>query len=101
MVGYLRGIWRLRIGRSRISKSLERVDERNYGLRRTNAINRTNPRLYSADYYGHKIHLDQNEKLAMFGVTHVCARDGYSGRIGGFITIPCKCNYAIVDQLFR
>ncbi|CAG2250686.1 unnamed protein product [Mytilus edulis] len=37
-----------------------------------------NPVPYQADHFGHKIHLDQNEKLVMFGVTHVIAVDGYS-----------------------
>ncbi|TRY53680.1 hypothetical protein DNTS_015221 [Danionella cerebrum] len=30
---------------------------------------------------GHKIHLDQNEKLVMFGVTHVFAIDGFSNKL--------------------
>nr|XP_020461071.1 uncharacterized protein LOC109963123 isoform X2 [Monopterus albus] len=30
---------------------------------------------------GHKLHLDQNEKLVMFGVTHVLAIDGFSKKI--------------------
>ncbi|KAK2836228.1 hypothetical protein Q7C36_014097 [Tachysurus vachellii] len=32
-------------------------------------------------YMGHKIHMDQNEKLAMFGVTHVLAIDGFSKKV--------------------
>ncbi|CAC5371472.1 unnamed protein product [Mytilus coruscus] len=39
-----------------------------------------NPVPYQADHFGQKIHLDQNEKLMMFGVTHVIAVDGYSGK---------------------
>ena len=30
-------------------------------------------------------HIDQNEKLVMFGVTHICAVDG---KIMSFITMP-------------
>ena len=41
----------------------------------------TNPIPYQAEYFGHKLHLDQNEKLAMYGVTHVCAIDGYSAKV--------------------
>lgn len=43
----------------------------------------TNPVPYEAEYFGHKLelHLDQNEKLAMHGVTHVCAIDGYSAKV--------------------
>ena len=36
---------------------------------------------YQAAYSGHKLHMDQNEKLAMFGVTHVVAIDGFSSCI--------------------
>ncbi len=45
---------------------------------------------FAADYFGHKLHVDQNEKLVMYGVTHVCARDGYSGKIVAFVTMPIK-----------
>uniref|UniRef100_A0A1X7TBU0 Uncharacterized protein n=1 Tax=Amphimedon queenslandica TaxID=400682 RepID=A0A1X7TBU0_AMPQE len=34
--------------------------------------------------FGHKLHLDQKEKLVMFGVTHVLGVDGYSGLIVSF-----------------
>ena len=42
--------------------------------------------------------IDQNEKLIAFGVTHVCAVDGFSGKIVGFISMPVKSNY---DKLYR
>ena len=29
---------------------------------------RTNPRLYISLYFGHKLHIDQNEKLVHYGV---------------------------------
>ena len=51
---------------------------------------------YCADYAGHKLHVDQNEKpLVMYGVTHVAAVDGFSGMIVGFITMPVKNNVQI------
>ena len=60
-----------------------------------------NPVPYSAEYFGHKVHIDQNEKLVMYGVTHVCARDGYSGKVVAFITMPIKNNIEIYEHLFR
>ena len=48
-----------------------------------------------------KLHLDQNEKLTRFGVTHIAAIDGYSRKIVGFITIPRKNSIAIYNVLFR
>jgi hypothetical protein len=44
---------------------------------------------------GHKLHMDQNEKLGMFGVTHVVAVDGSSGRIVASATMPLKNNLII------
>ena len=38
----------------------------------------TNPVFYAANYFGGKV---QNEKLVLFGVTHVCAVDEYSGKL--------------------
>ena len=60
-----------------------------------------NPVPYSAEYFGHKVHIDQNEKLVMYGVTHVCARDRYSGKVVSFITMPIKNNIEIYENLFR
>lgn len=36
-----------------------------------------NPVPYNAEYVGFKLHMDQNEKLCMFGVTHEIAIDGF------------------------
>ena len=37
----------------------------------------------------------------MFGVTHVCAVDGHSGRIVGFVMMPIKNNITIYECLYR
>ena len=60
-----------------------------------------NPIPYRADYFGHKLHIDENEKLVMFGVTHICAVDSYSGKIVEFVTMPVKNNVKIYAHLFR
>ena len=60
-----------------------------------------NPIPYYAEYCGHKIHIDQNEKLVMYGATHVLAVDGYSGYILGLITMALENNLIIYDMLFR
>lgn len=69
--------------------------------RRGNVYRLLNPHPYYATNYGEKLHLDQNEKLNRFGVTHVAAIDGYSRKIVGFITIPRKNPIAIYHALFR
>ena len=56
---------------------------------------------YAALYFGHKLHIDQNEKLKMYGVTHVVARDGFSGKIVSFVTMPIKSNTVIYEAIYR
>ena len=56
---------------------------------------------YHAAYFGHKLHLDQNEKLAMFGVTHVLAVDGYSSQIVAHASMPVKNNLTIYEEIVR
>ena len=60
-----------------------------------------NPIPYHVEYFGHKLHMNQNEKLAMFGVTHVLAIDGYSGKIVGSFSMPVKNNLLIYEKMYR
>ncbi|XP_060734882.1 uncharacterized protein LOC132851919 [Tachysurus vachellii] len=62
---------------TRIGTALRTMHQSYHEARRQGARN-LNPIPYQAGYMGHKIHMDQNEKLAMFGVTHVLAIDGFS-----------------------
>ena len=48
-----------------------------------------NPKVYNAEFFNDQIHSDRNEKLGMFGVAHVCARDGFCGKIVEH-TIDCN-----------
>lgn len=73
MKGYLASQG-LHLGEHCISSSLSRVDPQSHDRRRQDAIDRSNPKPYIANYFGHKIHLDQNEKLIHFGVTRNCSR---------------------------
>ena len=100
MKGYLesRGIT---IGEHKISSSLLRVAPASYENRRCNTTDCTNPTPYYARYFGHKLHLDQNEKLVMYGVTHVVAVDGYSGKIVSYVTSPVKNNLVIYEKIWR
>ena len=49
-------------------------------------------KVYKSDNFKLNLHADQNEKLGMYGVTHVIARDGYSGMIIGHKTMAIKSN---------
>ena len=91
----------LRVSQARVGESLKRTSPQYHHKHSTATARLLNPIPYTADYFGHKVHVDQNEKLVMYGVTHVCARDGYSGKVVGFITMPIKNNIEIYAHLFR
>ena len=48
-----------------------------------------------------KKYTDQNEKLAMYGATHIIAVDGFSRKVVRCVTIPVKNPIAIYDLLVR
>ena len=91
----------IRVSETRVGKSLCRVAPAYHKARQTNTAKQLNPIPYHAEYFGHKLHIDQNEKLVMYGVTHVCATDGYSRKIVGFVTMPVKNNLEIYEHLYR
>jgi len=100
MTGYL-ALQRISINQGRVAESLRRVNPVYQNARQTATTRQTNPVPYRADYPGHKLHVDQNEKLVMYGVTHVAAVDGFSGMIVGFVTMPVKNNIEIYSNLFK
>ena len=89
------------VNEGKVRQSLKRFDPVSHQIRHETAGRSLNPKCYNADYFGHKVHMDQNEKLKMFGVTHVMARDGYSGMIVAFSTMPVKNNLIIYDEVYR
>ena len=91
----------IEVSQSRIAGALRRVAPILYRARRIDIYRMLNPILYNASYFGQKLHLDQNEKIVMYGVTHILAVDGYSRKIVGLITLPVKNAIAIYDLLLR
>ena len=91
----------IRAGSQRVGQSLARVNPVSHERRRTRTERQTNPIPYSSKYFGNKVHIDQNEKLVLFGVTHVCAVDGYSGMIVGLATFPVKNNALVYEHLYK
>ena len=61
----------------------------------------TNPIPYRANYFDHKLHLDQNEKLKMYGVTHVAAIDDHSRFVVAGATMSRKNNIKIYQDVYR
>ena len=93
----------LHVSQSRVAASLQRVAPYHYTSRRLNSGVRQiqNPSLYRASFYGQKVHCDKNEKLAMYGATHVIAVDGFSRKVVRCITTLLKNPIVIYDLLFR
>ena len=91
----------IKAGQRQISAVLPIVNPTYHHRRQSLTARQVNPIPYSASYFGHKLHADQNEKLGMFGVTHVLAIDGYSRKVVGFVSMPVKNNIEIYKHLFR
>ena len=91
----------IKAGQRQIAAVLPAVNPTYHRMRQTRTARQVNPIPYNADYFGHKIHADQNEKLVMFGVTHVLAIDGYSRRIVSFASMPIKNSIEIYKHVFR
>lgn len=88
-------------GEKRIGRALSVVSPVYQAQRNSNTARQMNPFPYHADYFGHKLHQDQNEKLEMYGLTEVSACDGYSGKIVAFVTMPVKNNILIYENIYR
>ncbi|XP_020899410.1 uncharacterized protein LOC110238104 [Exaiptasia diaphana] len=91
----------VRVHDKRISKSLQRVAPGYHQQRVQNTARLFNPLPYKSDYFGHKIHLDQNEKLVMYGCTTVIASDGYSNYVLAAASMPVKNNVEIYRAVLR
>ena len=70
----------LHVSQSRVAASMQQVSPYHYASRRLDSGVQQiqNPTIYRASFYGQKLRCDQNEKLSMYGVTHVIAVDGFS-----------------------
>ncbi|XP_070556173.1 uncharacterized protein [Ptychodera flava] len=99
MLGYLDANG-LKIGRVRLRNSLRRSHPDFHERRRNDTARQTNPVPYYAAYFGHKLHVDQNEKLVAFGVTHVLFIDGFSRKIVKSVIMPIK-NPIVIYKVYR
>ena len=80
------------VSKERLGRALSRTYPLAFSHRSHSMQRAVNPVPYCARFYGEKIHLDQNEKLVMYGVVHVVAVDGFSRKIVGFSTISIVPN---------
>ena len=92
---------RVSISERQLRSTVPQLAPMQHSQRQLGQVDRTNPRLYHAEYFGEKLHMDQNEKLVMYGITYVLARDGYSGKITAGAVMPRKNNLIIYDKVYR
>ena len=100
LTGYLRSKG-TSISENTVAKVMKKIHPYHVSERHFKAGRSLNPKPYHADYFGQKLHIDQNEKLVMYGTTHVIARDGYSGMVVAIATMPIKNNLTIYEEIFR
>ena len=91
----------LQISEQRVGQSLSRTNPAYHHARRTATDRQVNPTPYQANYFGHRLYIDEDEKCVMYGVTHGCTVDGYSSKIVGYITMAVKNNLEIYTHLFQ
>ena len=99
--GYLSQKHKVKISQRRVALALQVVAPIYHQGRQANTARMINSIPYRTDYFGHKLHIDQNEKLVMYGVTHFVAIDGHSRFIPTGSTMPIKNNKTIYKRTFR
>ena len=55
----------IHVGETKLGKSLKEINLNAQKARQYSAGRSLNPKVYKTDYFGHKIHYDQSEKLGM------------------------------------
>ena len=70
------------VSQRRVAKALHRIALHAYESQARDIYERTNTVSYFPPYFGYKVHMDQNEKIAQgFGCTRVALIDGCSQTI--------------------
>ena len=69
----LHGLLHIHVSQQRLGMSVFRTYPLALSQRRYTVLRAVNPVPYRARFFGEKIHLDQNEKLAVYGIVHVAA----------------------------
>ena len=90
------------VSQRRVSDSLRRIAPGAFEARTRDLIERTNPIPYYAPFFGYKVRMDQNEKIAQrFGCTHVALIDGCSRMMVGYSSMPVKNPILVYEFVFR
>ena len=98
--GFIKQKYGVSVGQNRIGKGLTRVALHYHQRRKSNVARMTNPIPYRANYFSHKLHLDPNEKLEIYGVPHVAAIHGHSQFVVAGATMSRKNNIKIYQDVY-
>ena len=101
MKGYLAQKYKVNISQKGVANALKTAAPNYHARRQTDTVRQTNTIPYRADYFDHKLHVDQNEKLEMYGVVHAVAIDGHSRYITCGATMSRKNNKIIYAEVYR
>ena len=91
----------IHVGETKVGKIFKEINPNAHKARQYSTGRSFNPKVCKANYFGHKIHYDQNKKFGIYGIVHVCDRDGYSGKIVGDATMAKKNNIIIYKEIYR
>jgi len=84
----------------RVGRSLARVNPIYHTSRQEGSDKIKNTKAYFSPHFGHNQHIDQHEKMVMFGITFVILVDGCSGYVLSFSVMPIKCNTTIYEEVY-
>ena len=100
MKGYLAQKYKVNVSQKRVANALRSVAPNYHARRQTDTARHVNSVPYWGDYFGHKLYVDQNEKLEIYGVVHVVAIDGHSRYMTFGATMPRKNNKVICAEVY-
>ena len=93
--GYLAQKYRVNVSQKRVANALRSVAPHYHSRRQADTAR------HVKTYFGQKLHVDQNEKLEIYGVVHVVAIDGHPRYITFGATMPRKNNKVIYAEVYR
>ena len=92
---------RINVGEAKIGKLLSEINPEAQPKRQNVPGRSLNSKVYNAKIFIDKIHYNQNEKLGIFRVVRVCARNEFSGKTVGHAIIARKDSLVIYEEVYR
>ena len=101
MVRFIKQKCGVSVGQNRSGIALSRVAPHYHQRRKWSTARMKNPTSHRAICFSHPLHLDQNEKGEMYGVTNVAAIDGHSRFSVAGATMARKYNMKTYEDVYR